>query len=36
LQFGLGATNNGPADTLFFTAGPGDEQHGLFGTIRTR
>jgi uncharacterized protein (TIGR03118 family) len=23
----------GPATTLFFTAGPGDEQHGLFGTI---
>jgi uncharacterized protein (TIGR03118 family) len=36
LQFGLGASNNGPTDTLFFTAGPGDEQHGLFGTIRAR
>jgi uncharacterized protein (TIGR03118 family) len=23
----------GPATTLFFTAGPDDEQHGLFGTI---
>ncbi|HEX3878667.1 MAG TPA: TIGR03118 family protein [Bryobacteraceae bacterium] len=23
----------GPATTLFFTAGPGHEQHGLFGTI---
>jgi uncharacterized protein (TIGR03118 family) len=34
LQFGLGAANNGPTDTLFFTAGPGDEKHGLFGTIR--
>jgi uncharacterized protein (TIGR03118 family) len=36
LQFGLGAATNGPADTLFFTAGPGDEKHGLFGTIRAR
>jgi len=26
--------NNGPTDTLFFTAGPDDESHGLFGTIR--
>lgn len=34
LQFGLGAPNNGPTDTLFFTAGPDDETHGLFGTIR--
>jgi uncharacterized protein (TIGR03118 family) len=34
LQFGKGATNNGPTDTLFFTAGPEDETHGLFGTIR--
>jgi uncharacterized protein (TIGR03118 family) len=33
LQFGKGTTNNGPVDTLFFTAGPDDEQHGLFGTI---
>jgi uncharacterized protein (TIGR03118 family) len=33
LQFGLGNANNGPTDTLFFTAGPGDEKHGLFGTI---
>lgn len=41
LKFGDGArpTNNGPADTLFFTAGipdhPGGEleAHGLFGTI---
>jgi uncharacterized protein (TIGR03118 family) len=33
LQFGKGATNNGPVTTLFFTAGPGDEAHGLFGTI---
>jgi uncharacterized protein (TIGR03118 family) len=34
LQFGKGAANNGPTDTLFFTAGPDDEHHGLFGTIR--
>jgi len=34
LQFGRGAVANGPTDTLFFTAGPGDEEHGLFGTIR--
>jgi len=34
LQFGHGAlTNNGPTTTLFFTAGPDDESHGLFGTI---
>jgi uncharacterized protein (TIGR03118 family) len=25
--------NNGPAGRLFFTAGPDDETHGLFGTI---
>jgi uncharacterized protein (TIGR03118 family) len=35
LEFGLGSlANNGPTDTLFFTAGPDDESHGLFGTIR--
>jgi uncharacterized protein (TIGR03118 family) len=33
LQFGK-AGSNGPAGTLFFTAGPDDETHGLFGTIR--
>src|SRR6266536_487692 len=33
LQFGKGAANNGPPTTLFFTAGPNDESHGLFGTI---
>jgi len=33
LQFGMGGPNNGPASTLFFTAGPDDESHGLFGTI---
>jgi uncharacterized protein (TIGR03118 family) len=32
LQFG-NAGNNGNPDTLFFTAGPDDESHGLFGTI---
>jgi uncharacterized protein (TIGR03118 family) len=34
LQFGKGAANNGPLDTLFFTAGPNGEDDGLFGTIR--
>jgi uncharacterized protein (TIGR03118 family) len=33
LQFGKGTANNGPTTTLFFTAGPDDETHGLFGTI---
>jgi len=33
LQFGHGTVNNGPLDTLFFTAGPNDEADGLFGTI---
>jgi uncharacterized protein (TIGR03118 family) len=32
LQFGNGAAA-GPATTLFFTAGPGGEKHGLFGSI---
>ena len=32
LGFGNGA-NAGPANTLFFSAGPDDEAHGLFGTI---
>ena len=32
LAFGNGA-NAGPTTTLFFTAGPFDEQHGLFGTL---
>src|SRR4051794_39009146 len=30
LQFGMGAVNNGPTDSLFFTAGPNDENDGLF------
>jgi uncharacterized protein (TIGR03118 family) len=34
LEFGQGAPNNGPTDTLFFTAGPNDEHNGLFGSIR--
>jgi uncharacterized protein (TIGR03118 family) len=33
LQFGKNTVNNGPATTLFFTAGPDGESHGLFGTI---
>jgi uncharacterized protein (TIGR03118 family) len=32
LTFGNGATA-GPATTLFFSAGPGGEKHGLFGTL---
>jgi uncharacterized protein (TIGR03118 family) len=32
LEFGLGG-NSGPPTTLFFTAGPDDENHGLFGSI---
>jgi uncharacterized protein (TIGR03118 family) len=32
LEFGLGGTS-GPPTTLFFTAGPNDESHGLFGSI---
>src|SRR5438105_7359192 len=33
LQFGKGTANNGSTDTLFFTAGPDGESHGLFGKI---
>ena len=33
LEFGHGNAANGPLDTLFFTAGPNDEEDGLFGTI---
>jgi len=32
LAFGNGG-NAGPTNTLFFTAGPFDEQHGLFGSL---
>ena len=34
LQFGHGATNNGPTNALFFTAGPNGEEDGLFGMIQ--
>ncbi|PYN23248.1 MAG: TIGR03118 family protein [Candidatus Rokuibacteriota bacterium] len=33
IAFGSGAPNNGPMNTLFFTAGPFDESHGLFGSL---
>jgi len=33
LEFGKGGNPNGPKNTLFFTAGPEDETHGLFGSI---
>jgi uncharacterized protein (TIGR03118 family) len=33
LAFGGGSANNGPTNTLFFTAGINDEQDGLFGTL---
>jgi uncharacterized protein (TIGR03118 family) len=33
IAFGNGA-NAGPRDTLFFTAGPDDESHGLFGKVK--
>jgi uncharacterized protein (TIGR03118 family) len=33
LAFGTGAANSGKTDELFFTAGVGDEEHGLFGKI---
>jgi uncharacterized protein (TIGR03118 family) len=33
LQFGKGNSANGATNTLFFTAGPFDEEHGLFGSI---
>jgi uncharacterized protein (TIGR03118 family) len=33
LSFGHDTPNNGPPNTLFFTAGPDDEMHGLFGSI---
>jgi uncharacterized protein (TIGR03118 family) len=34
LQFGLGANNNGPTNTLFFTAGLNDQKDGLFGSLQ--
>lgn len=33
LGFGAGNANSGPYNTLFFTAGPNDENDGLFGTL---
>lgn len=36
LMFGKGSANGGPANALYFTAGPGDESHGLFGTLTFR
>jgi uncharacterized protein (TIGR03118 family) len=33
LQFGRGNANSGPTNTLFFTAGPNDENDGLLGKI---
>jgi uncharacterized protein (TIGR03118 family) len=37
IAFGHGSgTPSGPADALYFSAGPGDESHGLFGRIMTR
>ena len=33
LQFGHGSTASGPTNTLFFTAGPAGEEHGLFGSL---
>jgi uncharacterized protein (TIGR03118 family) len=33
LGFGAGNTNSGPYNTLFFTAGPDEEDEGLFGTL---
>jgi len=33
LQFGMGNSNSGPKNTLFFTAGPNGETDGLFGTL---
>ncbi len=33
LEFGSGATNNGPTNALYFTAGPNGETQGVFGRI---
>jgi uncharacterized protein (TIGR03118 family) len=33
LQFGKGATSNGPSTTVFFTAGPDSGHVGVFGSI---
>jgi len=34
LQFGNGILNQ-PTNTLFFAAGPGNEEHGLYGRIES-
>lgn len=36
LKFGNGAKNGGSRHKLFFTAGIGDETHGLFGFLKAR
>jgi uncharacterized protein (TIGR03118 family) len=33
IDFGKGNTNTGDTDALYFTSGPDDESHGLFGYI---
>ncbi len=33
LQFGKGNANSGSTNSLFFTAGPDEESHGLFGKL---
>ena len=33
IAFGGGNSNSGPSTSLFFTAGPNDENNGLFGAI---
>lgn len=33
LEFGGGTANSGPANAMFFTAGPDEESHGLFGML---
>jgi uncharacterized protein (TIGR03118 family) len=33
LAFGGGTSANGPTNSLFFTAGPDGESHGLFGVL---
>jgi len=34
IQALAGSAAGGPTTTLYFAAGPGDEAHGLFGSIR--
>jgi len=36
LAFGGGNDTNGPANSLFFTAGPDGESHGLFGVLTSQ